>query len=405
MLKSIIHLLLGFSMKYADLVDPTNLHYAEETFNQILDETYTIRRTFFDRSHFISFLPKQWKNKHPKPIHTNWKARLSIHPEDLDKAWGLIYPILHENVTAFKVANSNVLQKSIVDRKKVLDDLLHCKILTEKDSNNLDHAFLKRSFYEVSQILDISTYSKWKLISLVQSYYTKLYSFLIGLFSNKDNLFIRTKQKYEQLLEQRKQKMISGVRFYEGMQFTIYIMPGTEQKAQLMLKEIEALLIREKIRTGVIYPTDRQIGIYSSIRHPGKATYHDAISVDSYNPDNIDDPFEFLETLQEDEIINENNCLKIINKNNCCAQNIIEALTTKKFISPRALKIFAEHKEEVVEHIKSLSLPMRKKIITESLNESTSLGCFFRVQRGFFKPKLGRGTLKQIEDLGCEHRI
>lgn len=391
-------------MNYSDLIDPDNLTYSEQTFNQKPDEKLTIRRSFFDQSYFINFIPKQWKNKHPKSINTNWKARLSIHPEDFDKAWELIYPLLYQNVTAFKVINRNIIKKLIESRQKKLDMLLYYKLITEKDAKSLDHKLLKSTYYEVSQILDESNYSKWRLISFAQACYTKLCGFFIGFFLSKDNLFIRFKQKYEQLLEQRKQKMSGGLRLYEGMQFTIYMLPGSENKYQLMLKEIETLLIKEKIRPGVIYPTDRQIGIYSSIRHPGKEMYHPAISVDSYNPDDVNDPFDFLATLPTEEIIHEQDCQNII-QSGCSAQRIIDTLTTKKFISPAALKLFAQHKEEVVDYIKALPLNVRKKLITEILDKSTNPGSFFRVQRGIFKPQLGRGTLKQIENLSCSNEF
>ncbi|WP_131762470.1 hypothetical protein [Legionella jamestowniensis] len=63
-----------------------------------------------------------------------------------------------------------------------------------------------------------------------------------------------------------------------------------------MLEEIEVHLVNEKIKAGTVHPTDRRIGVYSSIRHPGKTYYHKATDpkLETYNPDNIDDPFSFL---------------------------------------------------------------------------------------------------------------
>ncbi|KTC81484.1 hypothetical protein [Legionella brunensis] len=384
-------------MKYADLIDPENLTYSENIFNQNSDEKFTIRRSFSDNSYFISFLPKPWKNKHPKSLATNWKARLSIHPEDLDKAWEIIYPILCQNAATFKVANRNTFKKLMDDRKQKLDRLLrhYNQFLADYDADCLDYHSLRNKYYELSKIINIYNPNQWRFVSFAQYYYTKLANFFSFYFLSKDQLFIHTRQKYEQLIEQRKQKVANSSRFYEGMQFTLYILQGLEKNLQLMLKEIEILLLRENIRPGIIYPTDRQIGIYSSIRHPGKTYYHDAISVDNYNPDNANDPFDFLETIPTEEIIQENDYLQQQSKQT--TQFIIHALTMKKFISPTALKAMAKHKEDVVDYIKNLPLDARKKLVTESLDKSTNLGAFFRVQRGIFKPRLSRGTLQEIE--------
>ena len=127
--------------------------------------------------------------------------------------------------------------------------------------------------------------------------------------------------------------------------------------------------------------------------------YHSAITVDSYNPDDVPDPFNFLKTLPVEKIIQVKDCQKIIHSGFNSTKNITDTLTTKKFISPAALKLFAEHKEEVVDYVKTLSLDEKEKLLTARLDKSTNLGAFFRVQRGIFKPKLGRGTLKQLENL------
>ncbi len=376
-------------MKYADVINP-NI--------EIYSEYYSFRRSFFDYSFFVCFIPKHWNNKHPKSLGTNWKARLSIHPEDFDKAWDVIYPILYENGVVFKVANRNIFEKAISRRNKRLDYWCS-KFIINHDMNKLD---LKYTYSELSQRLAESNYSKWRLVSLMQNYYTKLSSFLAGLFLNKDNLFALFKQKNEQRIEQVKQSITKSIRMYEGMQFTIYIVPGLEHQHQQMLNEIESLLITQNIRAGIIYPTDRQIGIYSSIRHPGVKIYHEAINVDGYNPDGVYDPFNFLDTLAGEQIIREQDCQKILSNQWESTQNIINTLTTKKLISPAALKILAEHKEVVVDYIKTQACEVRKKLINDSLNKSTNLGAFFKVQRGVCKPKLGRGALGQIEQLAYD---
>ena len=107
----------GEIMKYAELIDSDNENYSEDAFNQKPDEIFTIRRSFFDESYFISFIPKQWQNRHPKSIHTNWKLRISIDPADLDKSWEIIHPVLVKNVTAFKVVNHSIIEKIRRDRQ------------------------------------------------------------------------------------------------------------------------------------------------------------------------------------------------------------------------------------------------------------------------------------------------
>lgn len=95
-------------------------------------------------------------------------------------------------------------------------------------------------------------------------------NFLIQLTLTRENLFDRTKHMYERLIDIRNQKLKNSLRFYEGMQFTIYIIPGFEKECQYTLEEIENNLLAARVRVGEIFRNDRQVGIYSSIRHPGK---------------------------------------------------------------------------------------------------------------------------------------
>ena len=46
-------------------------------------------------------------------IHTNWKAHLSIHPDDLTRAWKIIYPILSE-----QAAHNKPITFKIIDHEK-----------------------------------------------------------------------------------------------------------------------------------------------------------------------------------------------------------------------------------------------------------------------------------------------
>ncbi|CEK12017.1 hypothetical protein [Legionella hackeliae] len=184
------------------------------------------------------------------------------------------------------------------------------------------------------------------------------------------------------------------------MQFTIYISPGFEKECQKTLEKIEEHLLNAKIRPGIIFPTDRQLGIYSSIRHPGKWYYHKAtdVNLETYNPGNIDDPFSFFKTLPAEKIMHEDEIQTFLQHKDS-AELIVSALTTKQFIAPSQLKALAMHKESVVKHIQTLSLKRKKELITDCLDKSSNLGKFFRIKRGIFNLKPGHGSLKQLENI------
>ena len=76
------------------------------------------------------------------------------------------------------------------------------------------------------------------------------------------------------------------------------MLPSQESEYQEILQTIENRLLAEDIRPGEIYATDRPIGQYTSIRHPGR-TYEAGINVSSYNPGNFDDPFTPLTTFNK----------------------------------------------------------------------------------------------------------
>jgi hypothetical protein len=405
----LFHNCLGanYFVKYADLIDSNNLTYSEKVFNQKTDEKFTIRRPLLKGSFFINFIPKQWKNKYPKPIRTNWKARLSIHPEDFDKAWEIVLPILlSEKNTAFKVANRTAFEKFKNDREKKLSQLIEEYNLFLHSSNSQNITALRNIYCRLSEELSKNNNSKWQLISFLQINFTRIISFFNQWILNREDLFSRIKDMYESLIDLYKQKLKNSLRMNDGMQFTIYILPGAEKENQNMLTNIENNLIKEGVRAGVIFPTDRQIGIYSSIRHPGKWYYHPAAdsSLETYNPDNVDDPFSFLKTLPTAELMQQDQAHEAVE----CTDSprlIINALRTKKFIAPSILKALAIHKENIVAYIKTSPLTLRKELITNCLDKSTNLGKLFRVRRGLFTPQLGQGTLKQIEDIAVTSEL
>lgn len=379
-------------MKYSDLIDPQYLISPENS----LHEKYTLIRPFSDSSYFIHFCP--WHIQ-KRSYRSNWKARFSIYPEDMDKAWEIIFPVLYAKNTPFKVVNRNAIEKFKNGREEKLrktideyDQFLHSYA---QDINSL-----RNTYYRIYQELNAYNLSSWRLIAVFQTYLTKLTGFFNQLNLNRDNLFELTKSVYELLIDLRKQKVKNSLRFFEGMQFTIYIVPGLEAECQNMLEEIEHNLITAGVRAGVVFPNDRQIGIYSSIRHPGKWAYHVATDpmLETYNPDSVEDPFGFLRTLPTNEIVQENQTQAILEHADS-PLFILTILRTKKLIAPSILKALVVHKEEIVEFIKTSPLELKKELIMDSLDKSTNLGAFFRVPRGLFTPKLGYGTLKQIEDL------
>ncbi|MDI1352036.1 MAG: hypothetical protein PSV35_04590, partial [bacterium] len=358
-----------------------------------LHKKYKIIRYFADTSYFMYF------HRSYRGVNTNWKARLSIHPEDMNKAWEIILPILYQRDISFKVINLKAIEKFKNDRQKKLEKLIEEYNQFLQNSNSQDIEFLRTIFHRRYQELSAYGHSEWRLISFVQTYFTKLTSFFTQYNLNRENLFARTKNIYEQLIDLRKQKVTNGLRLFEGMQFTIYILPGLEKECQNTLEEIEDNLVKAKIRPGIMFPTDRQIGLYSSIRHPGKWIYHNATDTNlgTYNSDNIDDPFSFLKTIPTKEIVQEDEIQTMLEHRDT-TQLIVSALRTKKFIGPSQLKSLAVFKEDVVKHIETLSLEIKRELITDCLDKSSNLGKFFRVQRGIFSPKLGHGTLKQLED-------
>jgi hypothetical protein len=164
-----------------------------------------------------------------------WKAHLSIHPDDLDRSWSIIYPLLADeawvNPISFKVINPG-------------ENLKELKELTNKLSQIKNQEATPDIALEVAKL-------------------------------------------------EREIKAVK--RFSEGMQITLYIPPSQEQHHHSLLQKIETALIQQHIRPGEIHLGDRPIGQYTSVRHPGN-TYTLGVDVSSYNPADVPDPFETLTT-------------------------------------------------------------------------------------------------------------
>lgn len=139
----------------------------------------------------------------------------------------------------------------------------------------------------------------WKIhISVNPEQLATAWDSISSLLGDKATLFKVTdmvsaeKQKETTGSEWTQAKLEQYLRITKGMQVTIYVPPGQETQHQALLEEIERVLTASGIKPGEIDKrSDRVLGVYSSIRHPGEMSYHSSEQVDSYNPDGVDDPF------------------------------------------------------------------------------------------------------------------
>lgn len=244
---------------------------------------------------FISFLHEKWDH-HPKSMVKNWKAHISVHPDDLERAWDIMLPILCENADAFKV----------------VDDLL---MKTEFQALSHRGTLLKLKYQSISKITQSEKLSFYQMKKLVKHYlsligeppaevglFEKLrfyvshvlkttYSCLKKQLSPIDYI----KHTYQKLYEKVLYALEQTERFLHGMQVTVFMCPGSEQEHWNMLNKVEQALIVAGIRPGEIYETDRALGKYVSVRHPGEK-YTRGVDAQSYNPDSKKDPFPLLST-------------------------------------------------------------------------------------------------------------
>ena len=98
-------------MKYADLCADEK---ARAEFNENTENQWQIK---FDKDFY------HFKNVHT-PLesdpNTCWKAHISLEPEDLEKAWDLIYPMLAENAPQFKVIDAPKMNQMLQDNQQKL---------------------------------------------------------------------------------------------------------------------------------------------------------------------------------------------------------------------------------------------------------------------------------------------
>lgn len=281
-------------VKYKKLLHLNSLIKSQKALNINSNRPMSIRTPKSKDYYFIKFLLKKWNNKFPKELNTNWKTRLSFHPDDLENAWTIVYPLLSQNVTAFKVINLTHAKNRHLVCKKIMDDLKSNYQYFKDNSNTFTPTELRQLAFTLSERKQHSRYSTPRFISFFQYYYRKIRHDFSLRHKNQIGLCSFVEVIYQTMIDKSIKKFESSRRFIDGMQITIYLPSGSEKKHQILLKTIESKLAENNIRSGVIYPTDRKIGSYTSVRHPGRFFYHPATEVSTYNPDSVDDPFEQL---------------------------------------------------------------------------------------------------------------
>ncbi|KTC68377.1 hypothetical protein Lbir_2979 [Legionella birminghamensis] len=251
-------------MDYRNLIDANLKRQHEQTFRNTSSESFQLAAGVF-----MLFTRKDWQGKQIQTLEDNWKAHISVSSGQLAEAWNLLYPLLHNKAGKFKIINQELLSEAIDVNQKKLDYARqeYQRFLTSYHSNQMGHSETLDLAYQLSpdpsQIPKVSTTKK------LREYIEK---------------------RFQDYINDLAAKVEENQRLSKGMQITVYIPPGEEENYQNLLIEIEARLSREEIKPGEIYPSDRQLGIYTSVRHPGK-NHVMAVGAASYNPDQIPDPF------------------------------------------------------------------------------------------------------------------
>ncbi|HRD69169.1 MAG TPA: hypothetical protein PK657_03405 [Legionella sp.] len=370
-------------MGYSDFLEPAVSFIAN--FRQKHD--YLIKA----RTNFIHFYPR--KPQYNKDIDRNWKARLSVQSDDLHRAWEVIFPLLIQNNVPFKVINDKFFNSRCQVRKQQLSETLN-EYQKFRQRSTYGTEFLSLELSCISTILLALSLSNFRLVSTFQQFWTRLKVLFLQSTLNQQQLVSYVDRLYKKAIKLKRKELEGSIRMNEGMQFTLYITPGREQEYQQLLEIMEQSLIDAQIKPGVIYPTDRTIGVYSSIRHPGRWWYHPAVDLETYNPDNVHDPFVFLKTLVEDQHQYPVEC-----GDKYTPEALIALLRSPVLLSPSQLSALAVHKEAIIQYIQTAPPEKSEPLRKESLDKATTLGKFFRVQRGFFMPKSTRGTLKKLHDI------
>lgn len=270
--------LLSVNMKYSELIDTNGDAYLDALFNRNPNESFYLKNATF-----AMFTHKNWRGELHEEASTNWKAHISVHPDDLACAWQIVYPILHQHTEQFKIINSQKLIKAMEIQQAYLEETI----------GNYE-AFIRDYSKPLAALPAL------KQLAAQLSHSATDYRDIAD--EDKEGWFTYVKSKFSEQITKARQQVEEGARLAQGMQITIYMRPGTENKHRKVLQDIESCLAINHIRAGVIYPTDRQLGTYTSIRHPGM-NYHDAVAASNYNPDNLRDPFNETDNLNKGDFM------------------------------------------------------------------------------------------------------
>lgn len=250
--------------------------------------------------HFIYFDKHKRFHEFNNKINTSWKVHLSIHPDDLSRAWDdVIWPILKENAINFKVVNDIATIQAMRRNQSILVSVQH----------SLAQLRGGLVVYENDKNADVDKYQA--LIDALEQEYVKgrrshkitdrqHYSMVLIKDSQARilNKFRVTIAYLECLLPEVHEAIESNVRMEKGMQVTIYIPEGQEEKYQTLSEQLDIALMQYAVRPGEIYHTDEAMSQYCSRRHPGVNKYTDAIAVTHYNPDAVPDKLNALVSAQ-----------------------------------------------------------------------------------------------------------
>ncbi|HAT1773469.1 TPA: hypothetical protein RG395_001070 [Legionella pneumophila] len=249
---------------YDALTVEENKKNIENAFSENQNEKFKVKN-----STFVVFSDKGLDAKAHKEMESNWKIHLSVAPEDIGKAWDLAYPLLHDKAAQFKVVDMTRAIAAKDRNLRQLDTVKHEKEIFiqnyEKGELNLE---------QLKQQAGPLTYGREEWEPYATDAKT-LYEFLL--------------KKHDEKIQKCENMVKENDRIIQGMQITIYIPPGQELEMHKLAQEIEQRFQENNIKKGTIYPTDNPLGDYASYRHPG-LEYQDAVAIDTYNPDNLDDP-------------------------------------------------------------------------------------------------------------------
>jgi hypothetical protein len=249
---------------YESLMDPAGKVKVQDEFANNQEERFQVKN-----SHFAVFSDKNLSDDEKLAMESNWKIHLSIAPEDIAAAWEIVYPLLHDNATQFKIVDMGRVQKA---KERDLQQYEQAKQLKED--------FIAKFKHGAGSIDELKAQAAM-LCQGREEYGPYL--------DQREKLIDLLVQKYDARIETAAQILEEDERMLQGMQVTIYIPPGEEVLTYDLAKKIEAKLTQAGIRPGSIYKTDKALGEIVSYRHPG-LEYKEAVAASSHNPDNVADP-------------------------------------------------------------------------------------------------------------------